>query len=281
VGRIVAGVVVILLALVVPPAGAQLPDPQVTPSAPNVSEGDREVVLTLSKSTPGRVVYRTQDGSCGISSDSCGPPARAPEDYSAVSGELVFTEPGSKRITIPIVDDDLAEGYYEAFSFEAYEGDAAAGWPTGRFVEVRIHDEDNPDLCYYPPCASDDAGEPAAATTTTATTGGGRRPGSAAVPALPPARSPVGVGGVPVPLTTTTTRAPLPDLEVELASGDLRAGSGFELVSDRPPQSAPGNGGGDGGSAPWLALGLGSGAVTAGGVVVWVRRQRRWSSTRP
>jgi hypothetical protein len=249
--RIVAVIGAILLVLVARPAGAQLPDPQVSPSGPQVRESEGHIVLTISKMAPGRVVYRTSDGSCSYQGAPC-PPAKAPQDYEAVSGEVIFAQAGSRFISIPIVNDDIWE-FSEAFSFEAYDGDDSAGWPTGRFVTIRIHDDDYHDE----------------ATTTTTTTAAGKQSSSSApVVTLPPTPSPVG-------------DLPAPDLAVELASPMLQPGPGFELTGDASagPAAPAGRGGGDG-SASWWAPGLGTAAASVGAVEL-VRRRRRWSSTRP
>ena len=253
--RVLAGVVVIFLALVVPPARAQPVDsPRLSPHEPEPRESDVAVVLTLSKQTPGRIVYRTVDGSCtdaysGQQRSYCRPAARAPDDYGAVSGEVVFTGAGSKRIAIPIVDDDLAEGL-EAFEVQAHEVEDTGGWAGASTAIVRITDDDGADA------ESDLDGQPAAATTTR-----GQPSGAAPVPTLPAVRSPVAT----VPATPTTAAPPSHGLEVSAASGELQPGFDFEPVSDGVPEPAaePDRGsGGSGGAAPWLHVGLvGAGAL--------------------
>jgi hypothetical protein len=260
----------VVLALVGSPAGAQMGSPWWTPKSPEPLESDGEVVLTLSFSRPGRVVYRTFDGTCpppqppvaycGNPNRPCDPQARAPEDYTAVSGEVIFTETGTGRntgtIRIPIVDDDLAEGD-EFFTVEAVEQPNTEPI-AGACAIVRITDDDE---------TVDTGGKPATAATTTAA--GGRSSGSAPVLTVPPTPSPIG-------------DRPVPDLAVELASPLLQAGPGFELTSDGPPAPAPGRGSenGGGGSAAWLAPALVAAAVSVGALAL-VRRRRRWSPTQP
>lgn len=253
-----AGVVVILVTVAMPRASAQLPDPQLTPSEPEARESDGEVVVTISNSTPGRVVYRTEDGCDTASGQRCYPTATASEDYGVVSGEIVFAEPGSRDIAIPIIDDDLDEGYSEGFSFHAYEGDDAAGWPTGRVVTVRIIDDD-----------LDGGRAPSTTTTTTTTTAGGPST-SPPVPTLPT------LADLPAPLATTPSTTAL---EVALASGELRPGPGFELTSGLPARPAPAGDEGGGGAASWLAVGVGGTAASAAAVTL-ARRRTRWSPTR-
>ena len=140
--RAVAGAAVIFVAFAIPVATATaqpVDSPRLSPHEPRPRESDGEVVLTLSKQTPGRIVFRTVDGSCtdaysGEQLDYCRPPASAPDDYQAVSGEVLFTGAGSKRITIPIVNDDVAEGN-QAFEFQAHEVEATAARRTATVRE--------------------------------------------------------------------------------------------------------------------------------------------------
>src|SRR5688572_21842392 len=123
-------VIVVALSLVTPPAASQNGSAWLTPKSPERLESAGEVRLTVSLWRAGRVAYRTFDGACQVTYSRGGSPpdavcsgekARAPEDYTSTSGELVFTEvEGSKTITIPIVDDDLSEGD-ESFTLAAWE----------------------------------------------------------------------------------------------------------------------------------------------------------------
>ena len=274
--RVVAGAVVILLTLLGPLAAAS--HGEWTPRSSDVPESGGTVILLLSKATPGRVVYRTLDGSCETWTDGnplnvtyaqtvCQPPARASEDYKAVSGEAVFTEPGSKTIVIEILDDGIDERE-ETFSVEAHEVDHTAGGATGSTAIVNIVDDDDDD--------DYDAGGDevaAAAATTSTTTARARPPGPASALTGRPVPDPAAAPAAPAATTSST------DLKVELASGDLRPGPGFELTTGGHGEAAPapgGGGGGGGGSTSSVGLGLGSGALGAG--AIWMRRQRRWSS---
>jgi hypothetical protein len=92
-------------------------------------------VLTLkftNGSRPGRVRYQTFDGT-----------ARAPEDYTALSDEVIFTGSEAMMIRIPVVDDDLAEGT-EDFTVRAWEEPPPADpWPQGpSTATVRIIEDD-------------------------------------------------------------------------------------------------------------------------------------------
>jgi hypothetical protein len=263
--RIGAGIAVIVVALrlVTPPAAAQNGSAWLSPRSPEPLESTGEVVLTVSLWRAGRVAYRTYDGACRVTYSRAGTPpdafcsntgARAPEDYTATSGELVFTEvEGSRTIKIPIVDDDLAEGD-EAFTLAAWEEVNADPWiDRGDSVIVRI--------------IEDDVKGGGAVATTATTAAGSQSSSSAPVVTVPPAPSPLG-------------DLPVPDLAVELASPVLRTGPGFELTSEDSPEPAPGRRGGASGSASsWLAPGL---AIAAAGVgaVAFLRRRKKWSPTR-
>jgi hypothetical protein len=262
--RIGAGIAVIVVALtlVPPPAAAQNGSASLTPRSPYALESAGEVVLTVSLWRAGRVAYQTFDGACYVTYSRAGSPpdticsdeARAPEDYTATSGELVFTEvEGSKTIKIPIVDDDLAEGD-EAFTLAAWEEVNADPWiDRGDSVIVRIIDDDV-------------KGGGAVATTAT-TAAGSQSSSSAPVLTVPPAPSPVG-------------DLPAPDLEVAVPSSELRPGPGFELTSELSLKPASARGGGGGGSASALAIGLGTAAAGVG-AVAFLRRRKQWSPTRP
>lgn len=185
--RIVVGLAVFCAAVGISPASAQTFVPWWSPEAVDVAESSGTVVLTLAKGGPGQVRYRTEDGACEHTNPSpsprtCGAPyARAPRDYGTVSGEVLFTEAGSKQITIPIVHD-------------------------------------------------------------------------------------------------SQDTSPASDLEVELASGELRPAP--ELTMDEGPRPAPDRLDGKDRSASSLAFGLGAAVAVFGGGVVWMRQRRRWSQTR-
>ena len=181
--RIGAAIAVIgvALTLVTPPAAAQNGSAWLAPKSPEPLESAGEVVLTVSMWRAGRVEYRTIDGACQVTYSRVGSApdavcsegdARAPEDYTATSGELVFTEGGSKTITIPIVDDDLAEGD-KAFTMAAWEEVNADPWiDRGDAVVVRIVDDETTDTGGEPAA-------PAAESSTDATPEGGQSSGSA------------------------------------------------------------------------------------------------------
>lgn len=107
------------------------------------------------------------DGGCKTTnvsptSSSCQPPfARAGEDYTAVNGEVIFSERGSRTIRIPILDDDLVEGS-EEFTVVAVEEPPADPWPYSSVI-VRISDDETD---YN---ASEPAAAPVASTTPTTT----------------------------------------------------------------------------------------------------------------
>lgn len=268
--RIIACTVVLVSVLLAPAARGQMPGPaDWSPREVRPLESAGEVVLTFTTQSPGRTEYYTKDGDCSgypsaedpandtpFSPSECGRPfARAGEDYGAVTGEWNFTEPGSRTIRIPIVDDDLDETDGEAFQmFAVHKTDS---WPSKvvHNAYIRIVDDD-----------PRDDGDAPSAVVTTVTRAEQRPAGSSA----PPARAP------------TTVASPPADLEVTLPSDELEPGPGFELVSEGSSEPAPEHGGdSDGRSrAAWSALVLASGAVSAGGVA-WVRRRRRWSPTRP
>jgi hypothetical protein len=268
--RTIAGMVVLVSVLVAPRATAQTspqPQPYWSPRDTPPVESVGEVVLTFTTPGTGRWEYYTKDGDCDgypsaedpanetpLSPAECGRPfARAGEDYVAVRGEWIFTAPGSRTITIPIMNDDLDETDGEAFSINAFYKDSALGHLVNAYI--RIEDDD-----------PNDDGDAPAVVVTTVTRADQRSTGASA----PPARAP------------TTVAAPPADLAVALPSGELEPGPGFELVSEGASGPASELGGdSDGGSpAARSALVLGSVAVAAG-AAVWVRRRRRWSPTRP
>ena len=233
--------------LVATPAAAQIWQPYWDTEFRDVRESAGEVVLTLSFDRAGRIRYQTVDDS-----------ARAPADYTAVSGEEMFAAGDSRTIRIPIVSDDLAEGDAEEFTVEAWEDPRPDLQPIHWKVHVRIIDDDDVD---------DRPAQPAAARTSpTVTTV--RAPGSNGSKSGPPTTAAAAVG------PPTTVRPP--ELELELAAEELRPGSGFELPEDGV---SGGIGDGLGRSTSGLAWGLGTAAMSVG-AGAWVQRRRRWSPTR-
>lgn len=264
----VAGVVGVFAAVVIPSAHAQnyagYP-PSWTPDAYYVDESAGEVVLTLHFPIPGRIMYRTVDRE-----------AQAPEDYTAVSGEVVFTSDSSRTIRIPIVADDLDEpGYSESFIVEAWEeqppetcsGHPCLRDPGGASATVFIVDDDE---------VGETGQEPAEAAATATTAAGGPTSDS---PLGPPPPTTVGAAVVDLGTPASTSVSPSPEVEVELASENLRPGPGFELPNDDPLDGALDGRGGSEGLSSGLAFGLGTAAMSVG-AVAWVRRRRRWSPTR-
>lgn len=271
--RIIACIVVLVSVLVATPAGGQSPW---YPREGEAGEWEGEAVVMFTARSPGRLKYYTGDGDCDgypsaedpangtpVSPDECGRPyARESEDYVAVRGEWTFNEAGSITIRIPIIDDDLDEADGEAFRIESeYQPDSCA--PTvncggGLYTAyIRIRDDDPRNhRAASNDGASNDGAVPPPAVVTTITTAGQRLDGSSVVATEPP-----------------------PDLEVALPSGELEPGPGFELVLDRDADPRPEHDDRDGDSASWWPLGLGTTAL-ASGVVVWMRRRRRWSPTR-
>ncbi len=250
---IISCAMVFLSVLVAPPARGQAPESgEWSPKEVRPVESAGEVVLTFTRTHPGRTAYYTSDGyCCGRPSE---PDARAGEDYGAVRGEWIFTEAGSRTITIPIIDDDLDEADEETFTIGASqhgEDVAGMGW-YGR--SIRIKDDD----------PRDDPEDPSARTAPTARTAG-VRPSSSS-------------GANPIPGSDDGDAEVQSGSGSELASGELEPGPGFERVKERDPEPASKRDGQSGGSASWLAFGLGTVALGSGGVV-WVRRRRRWSAT--
>lgn len=286
--RIVACLVVLVSALVAPPARGQTAIGWRTKDV-RVGESVGEVEVRFTWNGPGRFTYYTKNGACHgyptaedpanrtpLSPDECGSPyARAGEDYVAVRGEWTFTEAGSRTVRIPIIDDDLDETDLEAFTIYADEVDGLSTTDSttdgayetrGSNAEVRIRDDDpKEDGDAPPPVPRAEQRPTGSLAVDTAAAPDGSNTASAPVPA----------SGAPVP----TTVAPPPDLEVALPSGELEPGPGFELVSERDPKPAPERDDRSGGSAAWWPLAFGATAVGSGGVV-WLRRLRRWSTTR-
>ena len=250
--------------------------PRLSPLEAEVSESDGRVVLTLSKETPGHIVYSTRNGSCTVASSGqqgwCRPAAHAPEDYASVSGEVTFTGAGAREITIPIADDELDEGM-EFFEVEAHELTDTGGWAGSSTAIVRIVDDESP--CWFPPCATDANG---AADAATATTTAAVRPSTSppaqtpqapvstqqAPPSPPPGPPPAEHIGAPPPVS--------PEVPVASASGELRPRRGFELPRGDAPEPVPG-------STPGLAVGLGAAAMSVV-AVAWVQRRERRSRKR-
>ena len=253
---VLLGSSVLMSILLVAPADAQTYIPYWDPDTVTVLESDREVVLTLKKHGPGHVRYQTENGRCAQhvaspTSTNCRPPeARAPDDYGAVSGDLIFTEAGSKTITIAIVDDDLDEGS-EAFSVYAHEGDRASVG-TGSIGTVWIIDDDS--------SSSSGSSSPAQSSSKAGT-------GSQA-----------GTGGATPPSQTENRPADVSRPDRAAASTELQPGPGFELIgsdlvsgpaaSARLPEDK-------GGITTTVFLVLAAVIVLGGGAWIW-RRRSSW-----
>ena len=257
-----AGLVVAAAGLAVAPARAQTYIPWMTDQ--QVAEGAGSVEITINKGGPGHVRYQTADGSCeedaalagstGPSSvaSSCEPPAEAAQDYEAVRGDLVFTTAGTRTIRIPIVDDEVAERT-EAFTFYAHEGDQAAGTWTGRSATIWITDDDV---------------ESAVVTTVAGPTNRSSTSAASGSVSAPSAGTPAG-----------STVAPR-DVAVAVRSGELQPGPGFVLASGDVPVLPDDHERRGEGMAAWWTFGSAIVAVVAGGVLTWLQRRRRWSSSR-
>jgi len=252
--RIGAGIALIVgaLMLVTPPAAAQNGSAWLSPDEPEPLESTGEIVLIVEMWRAGRVAYQTIDGTCQVTYSPGGTPpdavcsgekARAPEDYTATSGELVFTEGGSKTITIPIVDDDLTEGD-ESFTLAAWEEVNADPWiDRGDSEIVRIVDDES----------GDTGGEERVAPTT-------------------------GAGVTVEPATPETAAPPSRNLQVALPASELRPGPGFELTIEGPPRPAAARRDTGHGSTRWWAIGAGT-ATLGVGALAMAQRRRRWSPT--
>lgn len=260
--RVTVAVLVILtsfIALGTRPAEAQMGGPVFSPRNPTVLESDGEVVLTLSINwaRPARVMYQTVDRE-----------AKAPGDYTAVSGEAVFTGGESRQIKISIVDDDFAEGD-EAFTVRAWEDveDSSPSYegPPGTAATVTITDNDGVTVTGPPAGANSDDNPPASAAGSSTITPADGQLSASAVPA-------------PVDPAATSTMTAAPPAEVALPSSELRPGPGFELMSEGAPEPAAEPTSGAGGSASGLAIGSGTAALGVGALAV-LRRRRRWSPT--
>lgn len=254
----VAGAVA-LLGWGIPPAGAQLGNPGWGGDV-DVDEAAGEVVLTLEFGGTGNVKYRTIDET-----------ARAPEDYTAVSGEVVFTHPGSRKIRIPIADDTLAEGGYETFAVHAVEEPNPDPWPyAGDTVTVRIIDDDT-------------AEAPTAEAPSSSTSAGSLGQDSQGVNGGSPStvvEAPSATDGAALTTQTSTTAA----AAREPALPELRPGPGFELtstaaarLSDSQETTREA-----GGSFPSTMVVSGTAAFASGALALaLVKRRCRWSPTRP
>lgn len=286
--------IVVALTLVTAPAAAQNGSAWLTPKNPEPTESAGKVVLTVSMWRAGRVAYQTFDGSCRVSYPPAGGPpnvicseyakARAPEDYAASSGELVFTAGGKQTITIPIVDDGVAEGN-EEFTMVAWEEVNADPWiPRGSSVTVRIVDDEvDPSAgASAAPAAgtstNTNSAAPAAGSSTSATVAGGQISGSAVGAPAPTSPKAPAAGGPSNPATTTTTPPPSPDLEVASPEGGVQPEPSIELTRERAPEPAAARGGEAGDSASGFVIGLAIAAFCVGALAV--RRRRQWSPTR-
>ena len=258
------------------PAAAQTGTPWWTNKSPRPVESDGAVVLTLSFGRPGRVRYRTFDGTCSqdpLSNSSwdkrpCEPQARAPEDYAAIDGDVVFTSSGAKSIRIPIVNDDLAERT-EAFTIEAWE-EPNADWPLYRTdVIVRITDDETADRGTTPAAAASPPTTAAVNSRSSSSTVGSPRP------ATGPATVPMVADHASTPTTAATATTARPSgAEVALPTGELGPAPGPELTGAGP--ETPGTEREGGGSRSGWAVGFGAAILAA---LVFMPRRRRSSST--
>ena len=301
--RIIACIVVLVSVLVTSPAQGQTsrtgwtsgtsPGYNVTPEL-RVVESAGEVEVRFTSNGPGRFVYNTHNGDCHgyptpedpanetpVSPDECGRPfARASEDYVAVRGEWTFTEPGSRTVRIPIIDDDLDETDGEAFTIWAGEADNLGSKTDGVYgsgaccynLYIYIGDDDPKED--GEPEDSARPGDQHAAASVEGTTVVTR------VDQAPTAASVVETASPPRDLEVHLPSEER-DLEVALPSEELEPGPGFELVSGQHSEIARARDERGGGSAAWWAMGLGATALGSAAGVVWLRRQRRWSPTRP
>ena len=250
--------------LVTPPAAAQNQSVWLSWESDHPVESAREVELTVTLWRAGRVDYRTFDGNCevrfgragGAPNPNCSDgtkKATAPDDYTATSGELVFTTGGSQTISIPIANDEVAEGT-EAFTLAAWEQANADPWiDRGDRVVIHINDDE------VGPRGGNSAA-PAARSSTNTTPAGGQSSGSA-----------VGAGAADALDPASPTSATPP-------ADELRAGPPSELTREGGPESAPDPGGGGGGSTSGLAIVAGIAALGVGALAV-MRRRRRLSAT--
>ena len=279
--RVIAFLAVLVWGLVAPPAKAQTGFGGWSSTGAEPVELAGEVVLTFTAIEAGRITYYTLDGDCNrnpgveypytpspVTPDCGRPQARAGEDYVAVRGEWIFTEPGSRTIRVPILDDDIDEPE-EPFGVHASKYDDVAGQTTWSAVVIRIIDDD-------PKQGS--AGDTSTKLATAEHAPGADQPVAATSPAapvrLPTAQAPAGPARSLEP--TTTSVGWRLDVGTQLgAPGDLQPGPGFELVADRDPERGPERGD-RGGRASWVAFGLTIVAVASG--IARVRRRWRWST---
>lgn len=277
--RVIAFVVVFVWALVAPPAMAQSGSSGWSPTSAQPLESAGEVVLRFTAVEAGRIVYYTSDSDCNRHpfTDSpagtnplepgCGRPlARAGEDYVAVRGEWIFTEPGSRTIRVPILDDDIDEPE-EPFGVHASTYDDAAEQLSVYTAVVRIIDDD------VAPSGGSTAA-PAPGNSTNSNSAAAAGPSTNTSPAG--SQSSGSTVGNPTP---TSPKAALPSTRLQMASpdGEFRPGPGFELTSEGAPEPAQRRGGA-GGSGFALAIGSGTAALGVAALAV-VRRRRRWSPT--
>lgn len=284
--RVGVGIAVIVgtLTLVTPPLAAQNGSAWLSPKSTLRRESGGEVVLTVSMWRAGRVTYQTMDGDCEVTYSragstpeaSCaGDKATAPDDYTATSGELIFTTGGTQRITIPIVDDAVAEAE-EILTVAAWEEANADPWiPRGDSVTVRIIDDETEPSEEY-------AYKSAPSTNTTVQAG--RSSGPAVAPAAPtastasttPNTAGAGIVAGPGPTTTTTATPPSPGLQVALPEDGMPPAPGFELTGEAL-EPTPDPGGSAGSSGGPLASRSGAFALALGALAV--ARWRRLSAT--
>lgn len=243
--------------LVTPPAAAQNGSAWLSPQSPEPLESSGEVVITVSMWRAGRVAYQTVDGSCRVTFSPGGTPpdaecsddeADSPEDYTATSGELIFTTGGSQTITIPIVHDAL-EDSGEAFTVIAWEEANADPWiDRGDSVVVRIYDEADE-------IAEEDSAAPTQGRSSVSPAAGARPSG----PAAGTARTrPPGSTVSEEEAAATPGSTPSSDLPAALAGDDVSAGSDVVAADGAAERSSDPARGRDG-----SPLGLAAGLATA------------------
>jgi LPXTG-motif cell wall-anchored protein len=280
--RIVAGFVLFTLTFTITSADAQNGSVWLSQSSPNASESTRVVVVSVSLWRAGRVAYKTMDGDCAVEFSRGGTApeatcsrygaARADEDYTARSGELVFTdvaascEPGdaacSQKIHIPIADDDVDDSG-ESFTFAAWEVANADPWidrGDSMVFEILDNEDENDSYDYNASAGS--------GTATSSTTAPERSPRSRSAPL-----------GTQPPKPSSIGNRPARGLTADVASPSLQPGPGFELRSDAPPRVPTSPATRREQSSSW-PIGLGAAALAGGGLAL-VRRRGRWSPTQP
>ncbi|HUP84626.1 MAG TPA: hypothetical protein VM143_03060 [Acidimicrobiales bacterium] len=255
------------------PAHAQSSENGWQTSYPVAAESDLQVVLTFAKDDAGRIVYWTTDGACSggmpwvtnvTPTTTCEQPASAPEDYGSVRGEIIFTGPGSRSITIPIVDDDRAEPANEYFLVRASEGDDVAEQTVWYVAKVRVVDDDGAADTEAPPTSSRATGSRASV----ADAAGGSRASAApgADSARTSARSPTDVF-TPSAVTAATS----PSARISAPPGGPEPGPGLNPAKEVKPIRTTESKGPLSGSRSSLTLLAVVVAVTVGGFAV-----RRW-----